>query len=58
MLDDIVTNLRSGVIIICFKFIFLLLCFFGSRGKKITPSSRERHKGTIGRGHDLRLHRH
>ena len=50
MLDDIVTNPRSGVIIICFKFIFLLLCFFGSRGKKITPSSRERHKGTIGRG--------
>ena len=43
-------NLRSGVIIF-----FLLLYFFGSRGKKITPSSRESHKGIIGRGHDLRL---
>ena len=28
-------NLRSGVIF------FLLLCFFGSRGKKIAPSSRK-----------------
>ena len=35
MLDDIVTNLRSGVIIICFKFIFLLLCSALAReGKK------------------------
>ena len=32
-------------------FFFLLLCFFGSRGGGgITPSSRERHKGIIGRG--------
>ena len=40
-------NLRSGVIF------FLLLCFFGTRGKK--NNARERHKGIIGRGHDLRL---
>ena len=33
-------------------FASLLLCL---EGKKITPSSRERHKGIIGRGHDLRL---
>ena len=33
----------------------LLLCFLGARGEKITPSSRERFKGIIGRGHDLRL---
>ena len=33
-------------------FFFLLLCFFGSRRR---ASSRERHKGIIGRGHDLRL---
>ena len=45
-------NLRSGVLFFLFV---LLLCFFGSRGKQITPSSRERHKGLIGRGHDLRL---
>ena len=44
-------NLRSGVLFFLFSF-FLLLCFFGSRGKK---SSRERHKGLIGKGHDLRL---
>ena len=31
---------------------FLLLCFSGSRAR---ASSRERHKGIIGRGHDLRL---
>ena len=37
-------------------FFFLLLCFFGSRGKKSkVVSSRERHKGIIRRGHDLRL---
>ena len=33
--------------------------FFGradeAKGKKITPSSRERHKEIIGRGHGLRL---
>ena len=28
-----------------------------ARGKKITPSSRERHRGIIGRGHDPRLRR-
>ena len=38
-----------------FILFFLLLCFFCSRGKKIMPSSHERHKGIIGRGHDLRL---
>ena len=27
----------------------------GERQKKITPSSREGHRGIIGRGHDLRL---
>ena len=49
------SNLRSGVIFY-FIFFFLLLCFFGSRGKKSkVVSSRERHKGIIGRGHDLRL---
>ena len=37
------TNLRSGVIF------FLLLCFFGSRGKKITDYRDK------GRGHDRRL---
>ena len=42
------SNLRSGVII----FFFASLA---REGKKITPSSRERHKGIIGRGHDLRL---
>ena len=49
-------NLRSGVILFyyCYYYYFLFW-FFGSRGKKITPSSRERHKGIIGRGHDLRL---
>ena len=31
-------NLRSGVIYLSI-FFFLLLCFFGSRGKKITPDS-------------------
>ena len=35
-----------------FFFFFLLLCFFGSRGKKITPSSRERHKRLIGRARE------
>ena len=39
--NRIANNLRSGVIFFC-----LLLCFF---------VSRERHKGIIGRGHDLRL---
>ena len=42
------TNLRSGVMF--FSFFFLLLCFFGSRGKKMM-----RDKGLKGRGHDLRL---
>ena len=40
-------NLRSGV-----------FCFSRkeeAREKKIAPSFRERHKGIIGRGHDLRL---
>ena len=51
------SNLRPGVILLFYFFIFfLLLCFFGSRGKKSkVVSSRERHKGIIGRGHDLRL---
>ena len=46
-------NLRSGV----FFYYFFFFCFFASlpQGEKITPSSRERHKGIIGRGHDLRL---
>ena len=49
------SNLRSGVIFFLF-FLCLLLCFFGSRAKKSkVVSSRERHKGIIGRGHDLRL---
>ena len=37
---------------------FFFFCFFASlarEGKKITPSSRERHKGITGTGHDLRL---
>ena len=38
---------------------FFFVFFFQGRTrreeKKITPSSRERHKGIIGRGHDLRL---
>ena len=39
---------------------FLLFFFFlkggrGERKKEITPSSRERHRGIIGRGYDLRL---
>ena len=49
-----------------FAFAFAVTCdqaffFFFSKGgrgerkKKITPSSCERHKGIIGRGHDLRL---
>ena len=42
-------NLRSGVFFFCF---FVSLA---REGKKITPSSRERVKGIIGRGHDLRL---
>ena len=45
-------NLRSGVIYFC------LFASLAREGKKITKkitSSRERHKGMIGRGHDLRL---
>ena len=41
-----------------FIFFFLLLYFFSSRAKKITPSSRGRHKGIIGRGHEFRLTRY
>ena len=39
------SNLRSGV----------FFCFFVSLAREGKPSSRERHKGIIGRGHDLRL---
>ena len=33
------TNLRSCVIYLFYFILFLLLCFFGSRGKKITPDT-------------------
>ena len=53
---------REGKKITCDQafFLYFFKFFFSTaheaRGKKITPSSRERHKGIIGRGHDLRLY--
>ena len=44
-----IRNLRSGVILFFFGFFASL----AREGKK--PSSRKRHKGLMGRGHDLRL---
>ena len=50
MIIIIIMNLRSGVILFIYLFFASLLLWLEGEKK-----SRERHKGTIGRGHDVRL---